>query len=685
MGDAYLFGEHSIVKNNNTDAAARGDGDCAGCGWANNFFPAARADMLMVLDDTWFIRPSNFSSQWTLDPKKFPHETSNAANWSVSVGALVRALQSRGWAGLGLWHHALIMGPGNSPSTLDPQFAALAAAGVGHIKVDGTDYQGDTTVASHRATGGRLHIEHKRPFPGGPLNGDWTRDGRATGAYLDELADLVGRTDVLRTDDIVCQLSIPTCLERFAGVLARTPPGIKPAVSGAAGIIAPQDEAYMAVGLGGSIAAMRHPLPQLPGDMRLNGNRALWRRQDEITRAVRWHRLAPPTSVFAPAATGSSSDNGLTRTLVDPVALTDVVTLSKNTTWFSKAWGRPVHQGAPARVARNLKALPHVTPADARYPGVLPWVVASRHPNGALAVAAIGRTLDNHGGWIMPRANVTLFADVPQTRSADALAWIGIFGQMSSLTIAWSIPPANVLKVKDGSTTLTIWIQDLAANSTSDVTNRVAWCAGGRALFIPGALIDEFGNGKSSNQTHGDISDPGLIVGVFRVNCTDCSAFPEDLTTTANTTTTAGATTPPCPAIPAPEPAPPAPAPPSPPPPGPGPPSPINPQDYNGTWIQMSNSKPRIDILVTQNGGDVQIFGHNAGKWNHGSGVILGSTLDVRCQGPDAFSTHQIGSASRMSDGTLQVTWRDGGEEETEVGAGNPMHWAIWIKEKKIL
>lgn len=55
MGDTQLFAKTPVPG-------------CPGCGWATHFFPDARADMLLVLDDTWFIKPSFFENQWLLDP-----------------------------------------------------------------------------------------------------------------------------------------------------------------------------------------------------------------------------------------------------------------------------------------------------------------------------------------------------------------------------------------------------------------------------------------------------------------------------------------------------------------------------------------------------------------------------------------------------------------------------------------
>ena len=186
MGDQQLF-------------SATPTAHCPGCGWAVHFFPApTRSDLLLVLDDTWFIRPSNFSNQWLFSPKKFPDESVLERNWTGVASAVVRRVEALGWAGLGLWHHSV----SGSGAALETQLAALGnVAGIQHIKVDGTDLKGEVTGLARNATNGRLRVEHKKS-PGAPLNGAWTRDGRAPDNYLKALAELTRRTDVLRTDGV---------------------------------------------------------------------------------------------------------------------------------------------------------------------------------------------------------------------------------------------------------------------------------------------------------------------------------------------------------------------------------------------------------------------------------------------------------------------------------------------------
>jgi hypothetical protein len=431
-----------------------------------------------------------------------------------------------------------------------------------------------------------------------------------------------------------------------------------PIVHGADGYIAPQDEAYMAAGLGGSLAAMRHPLPQLVGDSRINGNRNLTSRIDEVTRA-------PPVGTFGyPNGTQG-------RVLLDPVALTDSKVLTNQDSWDSKLWGKTVRQGAPARTTRGLSHLPCVTAADSRYPGVTPWVVASKHPNGAVAVAALGRTLEVHGGWIMPRANITVFADAPTPLlappSPDAAAVVGVFGAVGAVTIVWES------SVRGGGASLTVWAQDLAGGSAVDVTDSVAWCQAGAALFVPGDVINSIG---TSARHPGDVSDPGVVLAVTHP--------PIGRPRSARSSAVA------CPVIPSPPapPVPPPPSPPVPPPPPPGPP--ITAMDLNGTWVQQSKSTPSIEMTVTNGGGDVTIVGHDAGNWNTGTGVILdGTTIDAHCIGPHGFATHQIGVVAwlqRNGDTALQISWKDGPLQSGErLPDGRrlrqPLAWAPWIKK----
>ena len=81
MGDAQLFANDNstVVQGGGAEGAAAGVA-CPKClGWADNFYPEARQDLLMVLDDTWFVRPSNFANQWQLvGPGQVPERNDRA-------------------------------------------------------------------------------------------------------------------------------------------------------------------------------------------------------------------------------------------------------------------------------------------------------------------------------------------------------------------------------------------------------------------------------------------------------------------------------------------------------------------------------------------------------------------------------------------------------------------------------
>jgi hypothetical protein len=143
-----------------------------------------------------------------------------------------------------------------------------------------------------------------------------------------------------------------------------------------------------------------------------------------------------------------------------------------------------VRQSAPAIMARNI-ALPEV-----QSKGLAPYVMASKFPNGAIAVATEGRiTPDN--SWIEPKAEVKVKETTLHTP-------IGIFGYYQSLTLEFeSELPQQI----------TILAQDLLSNSAIDITAEVQ--IGKSSILIDGQLIKEIGTMENDE---GDISVPGVII-----------------------------------------------------------------------------------------------------------------------------------------------------------------------------
>ncbi len=239
-------------------------------------------------------------------------------------------------------------------------------------------------------------------------------------------------------------------------------------------IINCEDLATLGAALGCSFGIFRFPItgkrPQGDPDIFNAGLRKQKKRMDEVTRSVRWHRIALPFPANAQPV------------LVDSVLLSDKMTIKKGETWD---WDlqSPLIQSAPARITRGLP-LPIVVAK-----GDVPFVVAARYPNEAVSVGTFGRFSDKEG-YKFPMADITQkLGKVPPA--------IGIFGQYKSLTFTFdkSIEGKKVLA------------QDLAGSKATDVTKQVS--IKGNTLMLPGSLIARIGLQAS---TPGDLSDPGLII-----------------------------------------------------------------------------------------------------------------------------------------------------------------------------
>ena len=177
-------------------------------------------------------------------------------------------------------------------------------------------------------------------------------------------------------------LSIPSTLDRVA--LLHKAAKVNP---GAQGLIHCEDEVYLAALLGCVMGVRRYPVGQAAagyepniffgGGERFSSTRPIRKQMDEVARAVRWQRIAPAFTAEGWQAT------------IDDTILWDHWKFGRGETWFTEIVGTIQKQGAPARVARNLP-LPAVKPANG---GAVPYVLASRFPNGAVAVGTLGRKL----------------------------------------------------------------------------------------------------------------------------------------------------------------------------------------------------------------------------------------------------------------------------------------------------
>lgn len=466
----YMYGHHlakldpEILEGASGSALAHqamtekilfGDG-----GWVNDFFLRVRSDLFFLFDDGW---ESGGTSTFEVDTEKFPSFTGSSGE---RLRRLNRAVQERGWRGAGLWCRNT---PGGDTGSHLENLSASAAIRYWKIDIGDPDF---SLVRLRDASHIPLTLEHVHGEL--PVNGDWKTDGRFGAQGRDSRRiEILRHTDVYRTYDVTSILSLPTTLDRVAAMLkgAEEDPAIR-------GLLNVEDEAYVAAALGCTMGIMRYPLTGLrPGgdvDLFFNGPRQTKKRMDEVVRALRWQRIAPP---FSP---------GSARAEVSDEILTDAWRFERGQTWLTEIVGSTVRQGAPAAVTRNLP-LPEV-----RSKGEKPFVFATRFPNGAVAIAAQERTQIDKA-WFMLPCEVTLTV-------SDAPGPFGIFGSFDSLTLIAGRPLEGCH----------VLAQDLAGDEAFDISRQVQ--IRGSSLKIAGRLIRQIGLHRA---TEGDLSSPGMVLSIL--------------------------------------------------------------------------------------------------------------------------------------------------------------------------
>lgn len=137
----------------------------------------------------------------------------------------------------------------------------------------------------------------------------------------------------------------------------------------------------------------------------------------EIERAVRWQYLAPPFPIQD------------TKTYISGEAVASRHYFGSAKTWMSDHIHKEILQTCPSYVSRGLP-LEHIA-----YDEELPLLAASRHPNGAVAVAALGH-LTSNGRYETPLCTVTL----PEVAIQ---APVGIFGFFTGIKIEIYVRPSE--------------------------------------------------------------------------------------------------------------------------------------------------------------------------------------------------------------------------------------------------
>jgi hypothetical protein len=296
--------------------------------------------------------------------------------------------------------------------------------------------------------------------------------GRVDQRWLKEVVEQMNYSSIVRLYDISVQLAIPSMLDRVQAVL-----GAARQVPGHDCWLNVEDEAYLGAALGCTFGIMRHPQVIEPRFPLPDGVRNNDRRLVEVDRATGWQRIAPPF----PVGTGSI--------LVSDSVLVDSCTFKEGETWDRSVIGKRIEQAAPAVITRNMASLPRVKKTR---DGDVPYVVASRHPNGSVAIASLGRISDELR-FRTPQVAVEMPLD-------DITGPIGIFGKFKEITFSCSAPTRDFR-------TCTIWVQDPADTDAMNATAMVL--AEKNSICITGSLINEAG---SIAAMPGDESDPAIIL-----------------------------------------------------------------------------------------------------------------------------------------------------------------------------
>ena len=428
-----------------------------------SFYPKIREDLYFVMDDSWDIpKDSNavagnaYLGSVELDKERFPSFTGSPAG---RLKKLTERIERAGWKGVGGWvcaQKAEIYAGVSDEEYWIGRLKEAAEAGLDYWKVD---WGREERNGQWRRMLSRLGREH------------------APGLWIEHAMknEYVEFSDVFRTYDVENVIAQPVTIQRVCNLLPYK------AEEGAEGIVNCEDEPYIAAGLGCAIGIMRHPFDgNLPcgrqDDVFPPVGHNYKRRMDEVVRGVRWHRIALPFAVDGDYET-------------DTVRLENVWELHENETWNkNRRPGSLLRADAPARVSRRMP-LPVVDDTTA----LRPFVLASRYPGGAVAVAAIGRGTGR--GYVSKEVPVTV----------EVGSWnipVGLFGRFGKVTLVFSSPLPEEARVL---------AQDLAGDIPVDITPEVE--IEGCRMVVPGQVIRRVGLMAA---TEGDLSDPGLVLEVMR-------------------------------------------------------------------------------------------------------------------------------------------------------------------------
>lgn len=431
-------------------------------GWAY-FYEDAKRDLFIVMDDSWDVPYDNneaYHGSLILCREKFPGFVTDTDS---GLKALTDKIKSLGWKGLGGWVCPQESSVYSEGKTVEEywleRIKAAGEAGLSYWKVDWGTHDKSlefrkmlTDVAREHAP--CLCVEHSI------------------------INDAIPHGDTFRTYDVPALLSIPMTIEKLCNFCDAPAP-----IGENLGLINCEDEAYMAAAGGYAMGIMRHPyrgeFPDGRADMSFPAvHRDLKTKIAEVTRAARYHRIAPAFG----GGTFIMSDEFLTDTWNFEKPEEEIEAWwSMNGVISEGLRTGTVRFSARAAVARNT-SLPNV---EALEGGEKAFCIASLNPNGVYSVATLGRTVGRYYG--IPKCDVTV-----RTGDADT---VGVFGEYNTLTLETDRKFEKVL------------LQDLAGDCAYDITEDVTVEKG--KLTIPGEIISAI---CKENLPEGDTSEPGAVL-----------------------------------------------------------------------------------------------------------------------------------------------------------------------------
>jgi len=364
-------------------------------GWAG-YYPMERDRLFFLLDDGWDVPTGiNLKTQRSLlgalvpDAGKFPSLTGGPA---ARLRNLRRRLIDAGWRGLGLW----VSPVREEEEVTKRKLSWCAEAGVDYLKVDwGSGASPRERVAFYRLKQEicpTLTLEHCACQGPDPVRTDEV-DVRTR--------QTIASCDVWRIYDLFGPLETAEAIARGVADLRAAE------AVGSRALINYEHCATLAACLGGTFGEMNAP--------NSDGTRK------GMAAAVAWSRIASAFDVSA----GTLS--------VSLETLSDRWTVRSGEFWDRRLVGRTLEYAAPAVVARGME-LPHVivSAAEGRGGAVsgsagarVPFVCASRYPNGGIAVGTFPRR-DDHGVYSTAEVDVRLKC---------AATTVGVFGSVASLSL----------------------------------------------------------------------------------------------------------------------------------------------------------------------------------------------------------------------------------------------------------